>query len=150
MARREFENNFTEDDDVTLLARCIWGEARGEPLRGKFAVGLVVRNRVRRPSWWGRNYPEVILFPWQFSVFNENDPNRAKLLHPMAHGRPELWWECVDVAAMVVQNEVIDFLSGATHYIVWSTPEDKQPDWAKQTKKIVRRIGRHAFYSGID
>jgi len=28
MARREFENNFTEDDDVTLLARCIWGEAR--------------------------------------------------------------------------------------------------------------------------
>jgi N-acetylmuramoyl-L-alanine amidase len=37
--------------DEYLLARCIHGEARGEPYVGKVAVGAVVLNRVRSPQF---------------------------------------------------------------------------------------------------
>ena len=39
------------DGDVYLLARIISAEARGEPYNGQVAVGAVVLNRVRHPSF---------------------------------------------------------------------------------------------------
>lgn len=39
--------NYTSNQDVTLLARLINGEARGEPYEGQVAVGAVVLNRTR-------------------------------------------------------------------------------------------------------
>lgn len=38
-------------NDEYLLARCIYGEARGEPYTGQVAVGAVVLNRVRSSSF---------------------------------------------------------------------------------------------------
>ncbi len=35
------------DDNVYLLARCIYGEARGEPYTGQVAVAAVILNRVK-------------------------------------------------------------------------------------------------------
>lgn len=35
------------DSDLTLLARCVYGESRGEPYNGQVAVAAVVLNRVR-------------------------------------------------------------------------------------------------------
>jgi len=47
-------------NDVYLLAKVIYGEARGEPYQGKVAVGAVVLNRVENPnfpnSMWGVVY----------------------------------------------------------------------------------------------
>ncbi len=37
--------------DLYLLARCIYGEARGEPYTGKVAVGAVILNRVKSSSF---------------------------------------------------------------------------------------------------
>ncbi len=37
--------------DVWLLARIIYGEARGEPYKGQVAIGAVVLNRVKSPSF---------------------------------------------------------------------------------------------------
>lgn len=39
------------DSDVTLLARLIYGEARGESYVGQVAVGAVVMNRIRSSSF---------------------------------------------------------------------------------------------------
>lgn len=39
-------NSSTTNNDVNLLARIIYGEARGEPYAGQVAVGAVVLNRV--------------------------------------------------------------------------------------------------------
>ena len=39
------------DADTYLLARCIYGEARGESYTGQVAVGAVVLNRVRSPEF---------------------------------------------------------------------------------------------------
>ncbi len=43
-------NGYT-DADTYLLARCIYGEARGESYTGQVAVGAVVLNRVRSPEF---------------------------------------------------------------------------------------------------
>jgi len=51
--------------DVTLLARLIDAEARGEPYRGKVAVGAVVVNRVKDPRF-PNTIREVIFQPNQF------------------------------------------------------------------------------------
>ncbi len=37
--------------DVQLLARCVNGEARGEPYEGQVAVAAVILNRVKHPSF---------------------------------------------------------------------------------------------------
>lgn len=37
----------TSNADLNLLARCVYGEARGEPYTGQVAVAAVVLNRVR-------------------------------------------------------------------------------------------------------
>lgn len=41
----------TNSSDVTLLARCVYGEARGEPELGRIAVAAVVLNRVKSSSF---------------------------------------------------------------------------------------------------
>lgn len=41
----------SRDEDLYLLARIISAEARGEPYEGQVAVGAVVLNRVRHPSF---------------------------------------------------------------------------------------------------
>lgn len=43
--------NASRDDDFTLLCRMISAEARGEPYTGQVAVGAVILNRVRHPSF---------------------------------------------------------------------------------------------------
>ena len=41
----------SRDDDFTLLCRMISAEARGEPYTGQVAVGAVILNRVKHPSF---------------------------------------------------------------------------------------------------
>lgn len=41
----------SNEKDVQLLARCINGEARGEPYEGQVAVGAVIINRTRNPQF---------------------------------------------------------------------------------------------------
>ena len=69
------------EQDVDVLARTIWGEARGEGFAGQVAVGWAIRNRVEadlgndgKPDWWGEGYVGVCKAPWQFSCWNKNDP----------------------------------------------------------------------------
>jgi N-acetylmuramoyl-L-alanine amidase len=45
------KNNPNRDKNLELLARVISAEARGEPYEGQVAVGAVVLNRVKHPSF---------------------------------------------------------------------------------------------------
>ena len=72
----------TSEKDRDILARTLWGEARGEGFDGQIAVAWTIRNRVfdgKAKSWWGEGYAEVCLKPWQFSCWNQNDPNYVYL-----------------------------------------------------------------------
>ena len=66
------------EKDRDILARTLWGEARGESLAGQIAVAWTIRNRVndgKAKSWWGEGYAGVCQKPYQFSCWNKNDPN---------------------------------------------------------------------------
>ena len=105
--------------DVDVLARTIYGEARGETVRGKEAVACVIMNRVRRGQerggyWWGASVEKVCLKPWQFSCWNENDPNREKI-QQVEPGR-RVFDTCLRIARRAVSGCVEDPTRGAPQY----------------------------------
>jgi N-acetylmuramoyl-L-alanine amidase len=60
--------------EVTLLARCIYGEARGEPYTGQVAVGAVILNRVRHRDFPG-SISGVIYQPYAFTAVSDGQIN---------------------------------------------------------------------------
>src|SRR5258708_18614543 len=66
--------------DLEIVARTVWGEARGEGVDGWVAVSWVIKNRAGHPGWWGRDLKSVCLKRAQFSSWNIDDRNRPKML----------------------------------------------------------------------
>ena len=135
--------------DRKTVALTVWGEARGEGVTGMMAVACVIRNRALHPKvrWWGQGWKGVCLHPFQFSVWNEKDPNR-RLLLPIAQGSPlPNGPMAVSMAtAMAVTHDVLegklpDITKGADHYHTL----DVRPPW-KDDSKVVARFGAHIFY----
>lgn len=60
----------SRDDDFTLLCRMISAEARGEPYTGQVAVGAVILNRVRHPSF-PNTVAGVLFQPGAFSPVSD-------------------------------------------------------------------------------
>ena len=131
-------------DDLTVMARTVWGEARGEPAIGKIAVAAVILNRARRPGWWGRTVSEVCLAKYQFTCWLPADPNRERMLAVNLSDRALL--DCV--AACLDALRGIDPTDGACHYLN-PTAVGEMPRWAMNRKADVV-IGRHYFYRGVD
>lgn len=127
---------------VDVLARTLWGEARGEPVRGIEAVAAVVLNRAALGGWWGDNVLEVCRKPSQFSCWNPGDPNRVKLEAVDVGNR--MFRICVRIARRAIAGVVDDPTGGATHYHVRGT----MPAWAKG-KDPSAEIGSHLFYRGV-
>ena len=134
---------------VDTLARTIYGEARGELVRGKEAIAAVIINRVRRARergghyWWGADIEAVCTKPYQFSCWNVSDPNRAKIEAVGAHNRA--FQNCLRVARRAVNGTLRDHTKGATHYHV----RGLFPPWARG-KPACAEIGRHQFYNNIE
>lgn len=103
-------------DSCVLLAMCIFGEARGDIAEAKVGVGCVVRNRVGLQGRYGHGFPGVILKPYQFSSFNDNDPNHSKLLRPLDHEKPEVWDACYTAAYITYWGSQRDITDGAVFY----------------------------------
>lgn len=141
--------------DEILLRLVLWGEARGErdafgdlDSEGMLAVAHVVRNRMALKA---RSLRAIILQPWQFSCFNQHDPNRAKML-----GAPMLdkigWTRADAVADLFEKARTIDPTLGSTHYCtssLWGRDEKgawygKQEIAAGRTKERAR-ISSHVF-----
>jgi len=129
---------------VDILARTLWGEARGEPERGRRAVAAVVVNRaLRQRRGWGLTVQAVCRKPWQFSCWNANDPNLEKLLR--VDTRDADFVACLNIAKEGVAGINPDETAGATHYHHHAI----LPSWA-HGKRPSARIGRHLFYNNID
>lgn len=63
-------------NDVSLLARVISAESRGEPYVGQVAVGAVILNRIQHPSF-PNTLAGVIYQPGAFSCLNDGGINAA-------------------------------------------------------------------------
>ncbi len=67
-------SNQAANRDLELLARCIYGEARGEPYEGQVAVAAVVLNRVR-DSRFPNSVAGVIYQPGAFDAVSDGQIN---------------------------------------------------------------------------
>ena len=121
---------FPEQPHDILLAMLLFGEARGEPTVAKLAVANVVRNRILAGRYGGADWPKVILHPLQFSCFNENDPNRIKVVEPLKWAKPDVWGECLEIAQSILYGTAHDNTRRSTHYFDKSM-DSKPPFWAK-------------------
>jgi spore germination cell wall hydrolase CwlJ-like protein len=135
----------TTFSDLDIIARTLYGEARGEVatigLIGLEAVASVVWNRWRsNPAYFGKTPRDVCLKPYQFSCWNRDDPNLKVLLQPIIHdGTYAL---CRMVAEEFLAGRGSDVVNGSDHYhAVWMSP----PSWA-QGKNPEIDIGSHRFY----
>lgn len=80
---------------------------------------------------------------WQFSCWNENDPNREKIL---AVGRDNRNFQsCLRIARRALAGTLKDPTEGATHYHA----KGMTPPWAKDRKPSAG-IGRHRFYNDVE
>ena len=142
----------TADAASDILARTLWGEARGEGWAGMQAVAHVVYNRVAARSWWGRDVVAVCRKPWQFSCWNVNDPNSSRLRSLSA--ADGLFNLALEAARSVAAAELAgtrrqpgaDPTDGATHY--YAPHAVATPKWARGRQPCAR-IGRHLFFRGV-
>ncbi len=121
------------------LARGIYFEARGEPVRGQAGVAQVILNRVKNPA-----YPSTIC-----GVVYQNKKwrNRCQFSFACDGIRDRIRSTKLYKTAQYVAREVtagniwLPEVGDATHYHATYV----RPRWARKMKKT-DRIGRHIFY----
>lgn len=132
--------------DLDVFARTIFGEARGEAFYGQVAVAWVIMNRyLRNTTRWGRSIADVCLKPWQFSCWNKNDPNYARIL-AVGFDDPA-YQRAFGISCLVLRGDLLDPTGGADHYHTVGTPAGAKvwpPTWAKEMT-LTARVGRHQF-----
>ena len=130
--------------DKNILARTLYGEARGEYARvgvaAFIAVGNVIMNRLQSGRWYGETVTEVCLKPKQFSCWNKGDPNCPLLEGPDIEKFP-LFSLIKDVVENLSSNRWPDLTQGCDHYHAVSC----HPFWAKEGGMRMR-LGNHLFY----
>jgi N-acetylmuramoyl-L-alanine amidase len=130
--------------DVDILARTIWGEARGEGQLGREGVAAVVLNRLKhgQPDRFGATIADVCLKSKQFSCWNADDPNLEKLQR--VDETDHHFRACIEIAERAVNGTLADPTSGSDHYHTISV----SPTWSKEKQPAVV-IGVHKFYNNI-
>lgn len=129
---------------VDVMARTLWGEARGEGTAGMEAVAAVIVNRVdiaqqKGGYWWGADVISVCQKPYQFSCWNRSDPSYRRLQDVTEENA--YFATALRVARRALAGTLADPTGGATHYHA----DYVAPYWARGETPTVT-IGRHIFY----
>lgn len=131
----------------------LFGEAAGESLTGQAAVAAVIRNRVRHPRWWGKDWKGVCHGKWQFSCWWETSPNtdrvyalaEALMRRQAATGPQSVVGQLEWVAAGVMDDVLLDPTRGADHYLTTALLRSKPPTWAKGQVPVAV-VDDHTFF----
>lgn len=143
--KQQTDKDFYQELEIDVLARTIFGEARGEPQEGLEAVACVVMNRVKVAKakggkyWWGNDIISVCQKPYQFSCWNKSDPSYQRLIN--VTDKNIHFATALRIARRAVYGVLADNAYGATHYHA----DYVSPFWAVG-EKPVKIIGRHIFY----
>ena len=115
------------DNDLYLLSRMIAAEARGEPYVGQVAVGAVILNRVRHPSF-PNSIAGVIYQPRAFSAIDDGQWQKTPI---------------TDSARRAAQDALNgwDPTGGAIYYY---NPAKTTSKWI-YSRPVVTTIGAHVF-----
>lgn len=129
------------DNDWEIMAKTIYGEARGETEEGKIAVACCIFNRFKSGKWFaGKTIAQTCQKPWQFSCWNKSDPN-AQIIAKLPFSTYSSYFKIISKA------KEKDITNGATHY--YAPKVVKCPEWAKG-KEPCAEIGNHLFFKNID
>ncbi len=115
--------------DLYLLARVVYGEARGEPYTGQVAVAAVVLNRVASPDF-PNTISGVVYQPWAFTCVNDGQIN----LTP-------------DETAINAARDAMNGWDPTYGALYYYNPKTATNQWIRQLK-IHLTIGRHVFARG--
>lgn len=132
------------DEQIDVMARTAWGEARGEGQSGMQAVLNVVMNRVKKGSWYGATPKDVCLKKYQFSCWLDSDPNKAKLLTVDENDKD--FARAKYLATLAYDGQLTDITKGATNYVNLASLGDNVPSWVNNMK-LSTTIGKHSFYA---
>lgn len=136
--------------DKKCLATMIYGEARGETVKGQVAVAYSAVNRAKH----NKSVCHVVLEPKQYSVFNKNPKLKqiALSLHlqPQTRNKDEeaAWLSANRVAERVIKRKVKDPTNGSTHYYSPNAVSKLGytiPAWSTEYK-VMAMIDNHVFY----
>jgi spore germination cell wall hydrolase CwlJ-like protein len=131
--------------DLDVLARTLWGEARGQGYAGMQAVANVIMNRVKSKSW-PNSAADVCQQRYQFSAWNPSDANLHKMLN--VDSSDQNFRAAMEIAEKALIGTLPDITGGADHYLnVAETMRIRRgslPGWADLNRKTAD-IGAHTF-----
>lgn len=123
---------YYKGDEVYWLSKIIEAESRGEPMRGKIAVGNVVLNRVRSPE-----FPDTI-----YSVIFDRE--YGVQFSPVADGSIGRDASAESVIAAKLCLEGYSVSDSVLYFINASAAQDF---WVPRHRPYVTTIGNHDFYA---
>ena len=128
----------TGDAQWQCLSEALYFEARGETVKGQFAVAEVIMNRVGSSA-----FPDTVCgvikqgtgrkYQCQFTY--TCDGHKETIREPQAYER------VAKVARVVLDGQSVGLTGGATHYHTTAV----RPSWSRVYQKTAR-IGVHIFY----
>ncbi|EXI66019.1 MAG: Spore cortex-lytic enzyme precursor [Candidatus Accumulibacter adjunctus] len=131
------------DEDKVIMAKTLWGEARSEQSdEAVKAVGAVILNRLAS-SRYPNTLAGVCRQPKQFSCWNSNDPNRAKIDALQETDRDFIRMRKI-VDELIASGPQSVLPASVLHYHTATI----SADWSRG-EPVFRRIGSHNFYANI-
>ena len=119
-------NSSYSSEDLNLLARVVYGEARGEPYTGQVAVAAVVLNRVKS-SEFPNTISGVVYQPWAFTAVNDGQINLAP-----------------NETARKAAKDALNGWDPTYGCLFYYNPRTATSNWIRQ-KEIHLSIGSHVF-----
>ena len=142
---------------ATIAGLTAYLEARNQPVLGIAGVVFTIANRAVIGTR-GKTWSEVCVSPWQYSCWNDHDPNQVlgltladQLSRNVSFDRTtsdaivlhtSLW-----LALQVQGGAVDDPTHGATHY--YAPGAVAAPLWVKAPARRTVQIADHLFYTNV-
>jgi spore germination cell wall hydrolase CwlJ-like protein len=131
--------------DAHWMALTMWGEGRGEGEAGMRAIGHVIRNRWQAKRH-GAYVTDTVSAAWQFSAWNQGDPNRARMLDidglRFGSRDHQLWLTAKRLATDILAGRSADPTGGALFYHTTGV----QPAWSRGVMPVAQ-VGSHLFFT---
>lgn len=117
--------NFTQEE-IDLLARAVYSEARGETYTGQVAVAAVILNRLAHPDF-PNTIKGVIFQPWAFTAVHDGK-----------------FWLTPDAQAYKAVRDAINGWDPTGDAIYYWNPVTATSKWI-WSRQIHTQIGKHVF-----
>lgn len=130
-------------EELLVMAKTIYGEARGEDREGQRAVGHVILNRFKLRPKYGADLAGVCLKKDAFEAWSEDNPNLGRMRN-VGLSNSHVLRVCM-ISALEALSEY-DFTQGSTYY--HAKDIEQVPKWAFGHAPIYSH-GNHLFYNDI-